>query len=427
MSLATGEEGNASLAESGAPPENVPASGSQQFREKIQQVRKEIAHRDPATDRLRGNDSGTFQPEPDNAPLSDPEDRSETVAVVEEDGQEFIEVRDGQLVEEPEVEVSDPELVEEPGEVTETVLEQQETPAEEAPGTIKVSMTPRHDNEPELEVELVVPEGVDPAKVQDQWNQMRREGMRRQQYVEAMQEVDSLRGQLEAVQDLFKQPETAAEFVLNDMRPDVAHELARQILVALPGEAFNELVGHVAGWQRDPQARKMAAVEAENARLKRSVDTRLAKREDPGLTEVRRSVLELVPEGVPDKKADRFFYLAMQELANYVETNRLDSLTGPQAAKLIRASGLLEDLSLSVTPSEEPATAAATAPPRVESNVGKDLAERASRRKSAAAAPAGASSSAAAVRFPKGQTVTERIAAVKAAAKKGLIGVGRRS
>lgn len=268
-------------------------------------------------------------------------------------------------------------------------------------------------------------QGVEVDDFVERAGQLRNEGLRRQEYEDAMFEVQGHVQELDNIESQLR--DRPADFLADRVRPELHAEVAKKLLLRLPDETFGEIFNEVLDWDRDPSTRRLAAADEREASVNRRDEaaqsrTQRTEQQNAG-RELARTIAGLVPETMEDAKADEFFDFATYKLEQWVRKQPKGSRIDPeQVPALLAELGALTPYGLSpdgeAHPTEhqdapsESARRTRPADPELADRArqtGKDLKARHDRRKDAAVAPAGAGSSHASVRPPKGQTFAERL------------------
>lgn len=305
-------------------------------------------------------------------------------------------------------------------------------PAETTPGgdeAIVAKLPGRRPDDPEFELPLdkaaLEAAGIDPQEAVERLNQLKNEGMRRQQYVEAMEGVSADRAELDGIEQAMRTD--PAGFLTQKVNPAVQEAVAETLLRHLPEEAWDRLMEKCAAWDSNRVQRRTEATEATNKRLQAQLDqqneTRQRQAEAGEVKNIGTAIADLIPEGMEQAKGDRFFDYAVLQLQKYISDNNINRLDAAKVPQILADLGVLQDFGLDVepTPGAKPApaksapvkTAAVPARAKAPVQTGETVRKRVETRKAAATAPAGAGSGTTGTPLPKGQKFEERLKSLR--------------
>ena len=244
----------------------------------------------------------------------------------------------------------------------------------------------------------------------DRLKQLTNDAMRRKEFNRQMEPVLREKAELDFIAKSLK--ENPAEFVAAQVAPEIQAQLAANILAGLPPDAFNEVVGRVRGWERDPRGREMDRVAAENERLRQAEERRqqAAAQEttQTAAQQIQRAIVELVPDEMDDGKADRFYRLAVLEVQQHIRERGLRSFPAEDVQAFLGQRGVLGDFGIGLPGTSAPGPAPAGSGTQDQGAIAQERIDR--RREASTVSPSGVGASAASFEDkPAGQTVDERL------------------
>lgn len=278
---------------------------------------------------------------------------------------------------------------------------------EEDEDLVTLTFPGRKPDDPPVEITMTREEaeeqGYDPQELVERNRQLNNGYARRQALQAERQEFEAERD--EFMEGLRTDP---AGFITQHVDPKLRAEVAETVLLELEPDEFKKVRDRVDKWSRNPENRESERTKAELRRLKAEKERReQGAQKDTVKENVRQigtAVTDLVPEDMDDERAEKFFRIAVREIQDHIQREKLDVLEPEKVPEVLASSGVLEAYGLSPdgsategSPSQNGTSSAAPkrAPGKKGSKAKGDARTRMIRRKNAVATPAGASSSAA--------------------------------
>jgi hypothetical protein len=395
------------------PPENdLPAEGGQDqdtppeptgIAAAIAKARETLA--DKGT--LGGDDDPPADP-PDDEPEDEdqPEDEEDDDELPDEDD-------DGEDEEEEEPEESEGD----DGEDEESEEEEGDEDEEEEPKRFTASLPGRHPGDPDVEIE------VDDQATAERINQLRNEGMRREQFDAGMAEITAAQEELAQIEEAFTID--PAGFVLDNLDEENAPNVALALLTE--PKIWEALQSTVDALLSDPKELRTLQAEAKAARLETKQRLRDAserrKVQEANAREITGAIDVMIPEAMSQAQRSALVKDLTRDIKEHIERNNLQSLDVKDLPTIVsdrlQLNGIdpLEARKSIKNGKRSPAKPTTKKRSRQKPKSGKQLVKASAKRKKAAASP-GPGKKAAPTdpkKLPAGQSIQDRIKAVRKA------------
>lgn len=362
---------------------------------------------------------GTLLPTDDGeeTPTEEPAGEAEEEEEVEAEAEE--EAEDDETEEETEAEAEE-EADEEEQEVE---AEEPEEEEETDPKKFTASLPGRHPGDPDVEIE------VEDQALAERINQLRNNGMRREQFETAMVEIQAAQDELAGIEEEFTID--PAGFVLNNLEGDTIPTVALALLTE--PKVWDSLKSTLEKLFDDPKELRTLQAEAKAARLETKDKLKEAatarKQQTENARQITNAIDLMVPETLVDSRRQALIKDLTRDIREHIERNKLQKLDAKDlptiVADRLQLNGIdpldaRKAIKQGKRSQGKPSTAKKTPPKKPKS--GKELHRASVKRKQVAAAPGPGKKAAPTEpkKLPAGQTIQERVAAVK---KAGGIGV----
>jgi hypothetical protein len=324
------------------------------------------------------------------------------------------------------------------GAVPEGAAEAGQAGAENTDDLVTVALPPREKDGDPVEVQV-------PKELAEDFLRLRKGYIRGEQW---RAEQDSLRSERAAVradkdelalidEQLRSDP---AGFILGTVTdPSIRRAILLDLMADDATWEDEALQEQLRDWESDEQARRLHRATSERDRLQsatvRERRAQLQKEAREGVTVTAQTIVAMMPEDWSPEEQTEFYTVALERVKAVAEREgrtrfSADEIVAAVGAKLLKGYGLDPDAARKVAPGSGRPPAAPPAGKKGSARVGartqtpteeqaqatgKKFQQESARRKAAATyAPAGAGAPAAAVELPKGQSIKERIAFVRA-------------